>query len=220
MTSPQLPLWTEWVRWGVEVLTPLAAIALFIATLSLVNKTRAVAERTAELVKETIRGTDQLDRHHQEGLLPVVYVEAGLVISKQTRQNVRGMKVELVGELVNVGVGPSISVNLLVRPAGIVERWFYVGLIGANSRRTLREVEWFLPHYEQQEGNWPFEVTTKYETLFDTTGHTFQRSHSGLPKDLVTTDSQKPTIRPRRIRDETATALESVPPVNDAASTG
>jgi hypothetical protein len=201
----------EWVQ-GIAAL---ATVALVGATLLLVNKTRIVAtktaelvektkkvaDRTAELVNETIRSTDQLDRHHQEALLPMVYVEAGLVLAHQIRNNERGMLFSFVGELVNVGAGPSTSVNVLFHPAGIAERSFYQGMIGANSRRTLREVEWWIPLADQPEGNRPFEVTTKYETLFDTVGHTIQRNHSGLPKDIIVVDSQKPIIRPRRLQE-------------------
>ena len=220
MTLQQLPLWTEWVRWAVEIVTPVAAIALFIATLSLVNKTRAVAEKTADLVKETIRGTDQLDRHHQEALLPMVYVDAELRLEHQVRNNQAGMLISLRGSLVNVGPGPATSVNLLVHPAPIVERSFYQGLIGPNSRQPLLEVEyWLYPiTFDRNDGPHPFTVTTKYVTLFNTVGHTKQRSHSGRRDDLIVESSEKPMIAPRRLSHTVTSATDSLPPVSDAAS--
>jgi len=214
-----LPPWADWMRWAVEIITPLAAIALFVATLLLVNKTRivaektadlaektkAVADRTGELVKETNRGTDQLDRHHLESLLPIVYVDAELTFARETRQDKPGLLISLKGDLVNVGPGPATSVNLLLKPVSIVERWFYQGLIGANSRRPLYELDWWiypLPSFGFQEGQpWPFTVTTKYITVFDDMGQMYQHSHSGRRKDLLVDNWEKPTIRPRRLQE-------------------
>jgi hypothetical protein len=173
--------WNEptWVAIGAVT----AAFAMT-ATAVMAFYTRRLAKETRDIVVESAEERAQLERHHQQSLMPLVQVEGTCLLSREARGNY----IRFQGEIVNIGPGPSIGINLLLRPSAVTGRWFYLGVIAGNERRPLN-VEWLLPSGPVQDtSRLPYDSLTRFRTVFETEGLVHQRSHSGEAKDALTMD--------------------------------
>ena len=160
-------------------------IGLAIYTARLYRSNTKMVEKTALLAEEAAAARVQADQQHREQLRPIVYVEADLKWEAAPPDSGAEFIGTLAGDLVNVGPGPAVSVNVWIAPMGITPKHFFLGMIGPNARRALVSVSWWVRTTEHQQGVKPFRVVTKYMDLFKTTRHVQQYSYSGYGKDLI-----------------------------------
>ncbi len=142
-------VWPPDSRWAIFAAMASAGAAIAMAILAYITrnlarsseamakKTADLAEETAAQVKESASAIEQAERQHRESLSPLVYVYAGCGLIREGEK----FSICFKGRMVNIGPGPSIGVNLLVKPDSFVSRWSYQGLIGAGESREF-EFRW------------------------------------------------------------------------------
>ncbi len=201
--------WNEptWVAAGaVAAIIAGAATALMaIFTWQLALRTRKLAEETGtlaaetrDLVKASAGQIEQAERHHQEGLMPIIFVRIDCSTHVTVVQNwgtgndapQPALALRIQGEIVNVGPGPATDVEMIFKPAPIVGRRLYIGIIGPNSIQPL-DHEWTISAGSPSPFV-PYECLTRYRSVFGNEGATFQRSHSGYAKDARVENHIKP----------------------------
>jgi hypothetical protein len=150
-----------------------------LGTLGLAFFTWRLAAETTGLVRSGASERDQLERHHRQTLMPIVYVNA----EAQRRDEYEGRPLIFCGYLCNVGLGPSVSVNILLKPSGIMPRWFYRGAIGASSTAEFI-LEWKFNGPVPTQRWWPYDCLVHFVDTFGNTGAVWQRSASGLKEEF------------------------------------
>ncbi len=167
--------------------------------------TYRLAKVTSALAEDTVVASRLADRHHQEALQPLVRVEGELTIRHIVGPSGEPNEYLIVldGEVVNVGGGPATSINILVKPDSYVERSFYLGMLGANSTRILRGVQWRVSRTQHHPNMalWPFHLQVRYQSIFGSEGTTEQYSHSGQRTDLIDSHYMAPRVVDRPLPD-------------------
>lgn len=177
--------WSIFAAWAAAF----AAIATFFlawltrnlaaATTEMARKTADLSSETSEQAKASVEAIAQAQRHHEQSLMPIVFVNFDC--TARTAANKRW--IQLKGEVRNIGPGPATEIYLHLRAATYVPEYaIYLGVIGANSQQPV-ELE-----YEMMSSNYiesiPFDCVTRYSTIFETEGAVVQHSHSGLKRDI------------------------------------
>jgi hypothetical protein len=171
--------------WVLQALLAGGTIALAIYTARLYHSNTQVIAKTAQLAEEATAARVQADQQHRDLLRPIVYVDASLQWDHAPPDSGYEFTATLAGNLINVGPGPAVSVNVWIAPMGITPKHFFVGMIGPNASQPLVSVSWGVRTTEHSHGVKPFRLVTKYMDLFKTTRHVQQYSYSGYGKDLI-----------------------------------
>jgi hypothetical protein len=149
------------------------------ATGEIATKTADLAAQTARQVAESIAAIEQTERHHQQSMMPLVYL---LAVCHKVVDNER-VCMRFAGKVVNIGPGPSVSVNALLKPSTWGSRWVYLGLIAANTQKDFAFSFQLDPMPFDE--FFPYHCLTRFRSVFDTEGFVHQESHSGEQKDIV-----------------------------------
>jgi hypothetical protein len=179
-----------WVSISAIVAALAAGATFYLALLTreLARRTSEMAEETKDLVKAAGDERLQVERHHQQTLMPIVYLEAECCMQPR----LGGIYIVFQGEVRNVGGGPSTGINILLKPSGYVERIAYQGLIGPNERRPFK-IEWRLTGPVPVQDVLPYDSITRFRSIFETEGAIHQKSSSGLAKNAIVQDYISPT---------------------------
>lgn len=155
------------------------------ATKEMVTKTAALAEQTATQAKESALAIEQAQRHHEQALMPIVWVllDCENAHIAGTNPQERGIVVE--GQVINSGPGPAISIYLHLKASSYIPQYaIYLGLVGPNMARPFKFV-FSLGETHQALRAFPYDCVTRYTSIFDTEGAIVQHSYSGLSKHAV-----------------------------------
>jgi hypothetical protein len=164
-----------------DVITTFSTAAAFVAT-------AVMAWKTSELAKDTVDASDLADRHHQEALMPHVYVSA-VMRSRMREYNeptgkVRDWFVSLEGELVNVGMGPALDIRLFIT-RGEQTTEHYVGFCSPKERKPITDISWSLSSDPAPgKAMLPFSIAVNYDTVFRSSRTTTEVCRTGRHNDL------------------------------------
>lgn len=181
------PTWVS-ISAIVAALAAIATLYLAFYTRQLARRTSEMALETRDLVKAAGDERQQVERHHQQTLMPIVFLEAGCIM----RSGSDGTWIVFEGTIRNVGGGPSTGINILFKPFGFVERVSYQGLIGPNEGRPFR-VEWKLTGPVPFQETLPYDTVTRFRTIFETEGAIHQKSFSGMARNAIVQAYISPT---------------------------
>lgn len=176
IASAAVAVFTGWLAWS---------------TRSLADETKRLAAVTTELGRDTVAATLAAERQHQEQMRPLLLLDAQLVVRAKTPRDRGGFdyQLSLEGDVCNFGGGAATAIALAVIPNSQVPKDFALGIVGPNTRRELKGIQWTAfstaPAFEVG-GGWPFESVLGYSTVGFTlnVGTTKQSSVSGSATDL------------------------------------
>lgn len=156
------------------------------ATKEMVAKTAMLGAQTAKQTEETALSTEQAQRHHEQALMPIVWVE---LQCKRVAKHIEVGKYEIAigvgGTAYNTGSGPTTSVYLHLKASSYRHPWaIYLGLVGPNAKRDF-SFEYPLGTNAQALDYFPYDCVTRFTTIFGTEGAVFQHSYSGKSQDAV-----------------------------------
>lgn len=191
LPTETLSFWQQerfWVAVGAVVT---ALMALF---------TRNLAKETRDAVNTANAESDQRERHHREGLAPVLYTKL-LETRLCTRVDAASKKhvywVRLRGTLENVGPGPATTTTVHFKPFGYNLRRFPLRPIGANAAVEF-EIEYPCGDENREKLNftWPYDCAFEYSDMFGNRGWLIL-SGAGRSDDFELTENTP--IRPFEI---------------------
>ncbi len=145
------------------------------ATREMVAKTAALGAQTAKQTEESALAIEQAQRHHEQSLMPIVWVSLNC-FRVQTSE---GWAIGVEGTLISSGLGPATAVYLHLNLAAYhPPHAIYLGLIGPKQERPFKTM---YPLGTMHQGLlwFPYDCVTRYRTIFDTEGAIAQHSHSG-----------------------------------------
>ncbi len=160
---------------------------LAVETKTMAIKTAELAEQTKQQVSENVDAFNQSERHHQQAMMPLVTLD--LLASKEqlpvTIGQVPQYVMRFTGRVKNIGPGPSISVNALVKPIAYSQSWHYLGIIAATAMDGLHIDRPFTGGVVPHQGFFPYDCLVHFVSVFGTEGFVHLYSHSGDTKDAV-----------------------------------
>jgi hypothetical protein len=186
------------------LLAAAGTVFLAIVTWRLADSTAKLAKQSTKQVEETADAMAQAERHHQQTMMPLVSASANGV-KAQSRETDR-VAMALVGKLRNIGPGPSVGVNILWKPSGYSSRWFYAGIVSANSEIDLECAFEFDPHMVPAAIAFPYDCLIRFQSVFGTEGFVHLQSYSGDAKDAIIMEC----VTASTPRDEMKNALQRV----------
>lgn len=173
------------------------------ATREMVAKTAALGEQAALQAKESARQVEetaqslvQAQRHHEQSLMPIVWVSLNCSrISVAAPPGVQGTRfaIGVSGKIINSGPGPATAIYLHLKVSAYHPTHAeYLGLLGPNSDRDFSMMFELGPPHQALEW-FPWECLTRYRTIFDTEGAIAQHSHSGKAEHGVVSHYIQPS---------------------------
>lgn len=161
------------------------------ATNDMADKTAGLATQAAKQVEETAESMDQAQRHHEQSLMPLVWVK----IDCQIRPRSVEWFFDINGTVLNSGPGLATAVYLHLKTGSFTPpESIYLGIIAANSEEAF-ERSYSLGNARQPNRLVPYDCVTKYTTIFDTLGAIAQNSHTGGSPAAVVTRYFPPQLR-------------------------
>jgi hypothetical protein len=184
---------------GWMAISAIVSAGVAIATVSLALYTRRLAVETRDLVKSSAAERAQVERHHQQTMMPLVLIQAACIWRTVKDRNTMVLR----GTIRNVGAGSATSVLLYIRPIGGPPAHSYdYGAISPNSANEFT-IGWDFAAPRDagqgaEEANVPYDCFTTFESIFGTRGAVYQRSETGEDEPtaigalvLPTGDSQR-----------------------------
>lgn len=161
------------------------------ATQEMARKTADLATETKEQVEKSADAFTQAERHHQQSLMPVVYVEA-----RCYAEDIHGRNLVLFeGEVVNIGPGAAteIMVYLLCGTyegtprQEFPEQKIYLGMLAPNSRAKFQVGFNVDDNFIPVPGGrvYPYQAFTTFKSVFGVLGGVLQISNTGEAKDAL-----------------------------------
>ena len=180
-TGPLGPLgWNEptWVSAGsiAGAVVAIATLVLAVMTWRLASATTTLATETKDLVVSGNAERDQVERHHQQSLTPLVVLDADCIPD--------GGRVRFVGKIRNIGLGPATGVYICVKPdiAAPAQRYGR-GLAAAGDVWDF-ELYWDMGREKTGLDLLPYDCIVCFTSMFATDGYIHQYSPTGRRLDL------------------------------------
>lgn len=176
--------WNEatWVAVGSA-----ASMIVALATLGLAISTRLLASETKTLVTSGNEERQQVERHHQQGLTPLVVIDADCIPE--------GQRVRFVGKIRNVGPGPATGVFFGVKPDLAAPSQRYGRALAAGEVWDL-DLSWNAGQEVSGLSLLPYRCLLTFSSIFVTEGVVEQYSPTGKRLDL----SIRTMVLPERSR--------------------
>jgi len=180
-TGPLGPLgWNEptWVSAGsiAGVVVAIATLVLAVMTWRLASATTALATETKDLVASGNAERDQVERHHQQSLTPLVVLDADCIPD--------GLRVRFVGKIRNIGLGPATGVYICVKPDVAAPAQRYGRGLAAGDAWDF-ELYWDMGRERTGLDLLPYDCIVCFTSMFVTEGFIQQYSPTGRRLDLT-----------------------------------